>query len=44
MEKGARNEPLFVKLVAQKIADVKQISLEEVAQITTQNAKTILNI
>ncbi|EKE20030.1 MAG: Hydrolase, TatD family, partial [uncultured bacterium] len=44
MEKGIRNEPLFVKLVAQKIADVKGISLEEVAQITSQNAKSVLNV
>jgi TatD DNase family protein len=44
MEKGARNEPLFVKLVAQKIADVKQISLEEVARVTSLNAKSVLGI
>jgi len=44
LEKGIRNEPLFVKEVAQKIADVKEISLEEVAEITTQNAKLILNL
>ncbi|NTW27079.1 MAG: TatD family hydrolase [Candidatus Moranbacteria bacterium] len=42
LERGIRNEPLFVKEVAQKIADVKGISIEEVAQITSQNAKRIL--
>jgi TatD DNase family protein len=44
LERGMRNEPLFVKEVAQKIADVKGISLEEVADTTTTNAKRILNI
>jgi len=44
MEKGTRNEPLFVKQVAQKIADVKGITLENVAKATTKNAKEILMI
>jgi len=39
--KGERNEPTYVKLVAEKIAQIKQISAEEVAEITTQNAKTL---
>ena len=44
LERGIRNEPLFVKEVAQKIADVKGITLEEVAEKTFQNAKNALNI
>ncbi|KKQ52793.1 MAG: Hydrolase, TatD family [Parcubacteria group bacterium GW2011_GWD2_38_11] len=44
LERGIRNEPLFVKEVAQKIADVKGISLEEVAEATTQNAKRVLSL
>lgn len=44
LERGSRNEPLFVKQVAQKIADVKDIAIEEVAKITTQNAKLVLGI
>lgn len=44
LEKGSRNEPLFVKEVAQKIADVKNISIEEVAEVTTENAKFVLGI
>jgi TatD DNase family protein len=44
MEKGTRNEPQFVKLVAQKIAEVKNISAEEVAEITTKSAFNILGI
>jgi TatD DNase family protein len=44
LERGLRNEPLFVKEVAQKIADVKGLTLKEVAEITSQNAKKILSI
>jgi TatD DNase family protein len=41
-QKGERNEPSLVKLVAEKIAQVKDISVEEVAQQTTKNAKKTL--
>jgi len=44
LERGSRNEPLFVKEVAQKIADVKNISIEEVAKMTTENAKRVLGL
>ncbi|WP_245705933.1 TatD family hydrolase [Catalinimonas alkaloidigena] len=36
--RGKRNEPAFVPLVAQRIADLKQTSLEAVAKATTENA------
>jgi len=44
LERGSRNEPLFVRQVAQKIADVKGLSLEEVVKITTENAKKVLSL
>ena len=44
LEKDKRNEPIFVKVVAEKIAAVKGISVEEVAEVTTQNAKAVLDI
>jgi TatD DNase family protein len=44
LEKEKRNEPIFVKLVAEKIAEIKEISIEEVARITTENAKKIFDI
>jgi len=43
-KKGERNEPILVELVAQKIADIKGISIDEVAKVTTQNAKKVFNI
>jgi TatD DNase family protein len=44
LERRKRNEPVFVKLVAEKIAKIKEISVEEVGRITTENAKAVLNI
>lgn len=43
-KKGERNEPMYVKYVAQKIANVKEISVEEVEKVTTENAKNIFQI
>ena len=43
-KKGERNEPILVDLVAQKIAYIKGISLEEVARITTENAREVFMI
>jgi TatD DNase family protein len=42
--RGKRNESGYVRLVAEKLAAIKGISLEEVARITTENAKNIFGI
>ncbi len=42
--RGKRNESLYVKYVAEKIAEIKGISLAEVAEHTTANAKRYFNI
>ena len=42
--KTERNEPLFVKYVAEEIARIKGISVDEVASVTTKNAKTLFGI
>jgi TatD DNase family protein len=39
-----RNEPLFVKYVAEKVAEIKKISYEEIEETTTQNAKKLFKI
>ena len=42
--RGKRNEPAYLKLIAQKIADLKNITLDEVANATTDNAKKLFKI
>lgn len=42
--RGKRNEPSYVKYVAETIAELKGISFEEVAQITSENAKKLFGI
>ncbi len=42
--RGRRNEPAYVKHVAEKIAEVKGVSFEEIARITTANTKEAFNI
>ncbi len=37
--RGKRNEPLYVKYLAREIAGIKEISIDEVAEVTTHNAK-----
>ncbi|WP_017754907.1 TatD family hydrolase [Calidifontibacillus oryziterrae] len=42
--RGKRNEPAFVKLVAQQIAELKGITYEELAKKTSENAKRLFRI
>jgi TatD DNase family protein len=42
--RGKRNEPSFVRFVAEKIADIKKISFKEVVQMSTENAKKLFNL
>jgi TatD DNase family protein len=42
--RGRRNEPAYVKFLAGEIAKIKEISQEEVADVTTENAKTFFGI
>lgn len=41
--RGEENSPAYVKFVAEEIANLKNISFEEVAEETTNNAKKIFN-
>jgi TatD DNase family protein len=42
--RGKRNEPAYVKYVAEKIAKIKGIRLDEAAEQTTKNAKDLFNL
>jgi TatD DNase family protein len=42
--RGKRNEPLYVKYLAKEIAGIKEVNLEEVARITTDNAKSFFKL
>jgi TatD DNase family protein len=42
--RGKRNKPSYVKYVAEKIAELKNISVDEVIRVTTENAKKIYRI
>jgi len=42
--RGKRNEPVNVLFVAEKIAELKMISSEEVARVTTENAKNFFKL
>ena len=39
--RGKRNEPVYTKYVAEEVARIKEISVEQVIKVTTENAKKI---
>ncbi len=41
--RGKRNEPAFVVNTAEVLAQIKGVSIEEMAQITTRNFLTLFN-
>ncbi|KLK98244.1 hydrolase TatD [Bacillus pumilus] len=42
--RGKRNEPSYVKYIAEQIAELREISFEELAELTTKNAKKVFRI
>lgn len=42
--RGKENQPAYIKFTAQEIANLKEISFEEIDAITTSNAEKIFNI
>jgi len=42
--RGKRNESAYIKLIAQKIAQIYGMGLEDIAAITTQNSKNIFGV
>jgi len=42
--RGKRNEPSYVRYTAQKIAEIKKVSFEKVAEVTTENALRVYRL
>jgi len=42
--RGKRNEPILVKKVAERIAEIKHLTIERVAEITFENARNFFRI
>jgi TatD DNase family protein len=42
--RGKRNEPSYVKLVAEKLSALCKLSVEEIAELTTANAKKLFKL
>ena len=42
--RGKRNESAYLRIIAERLADIKGLSLEEVDRVTTDNAKSLFNI
>jgi TatD DNase family protein len=42
--RGKRNEPAYIKLIAAKLAELYQLSVEEIADQTTNNTKQLFGI
>jgi TatD DNase family protein len=42
--RGKRNEPAYLEYVVQKIAEIKKVDINEVANVTTKNAERLFSI
>ena len=42
--RGKRNQPVYTKYVAEEIARIKEVPIEKVIEITTENAKKIYGL
>lgn len=42
--RGKRNEPAYIPVIAQKVADVLDLNVDDVSKITDENARTLFNI
>ena len=42
--RGQRNEPSYIPLIAQRIAELKEVALDEVAAVTTASARSLFHL
>lgn len=42
--RGKRNEPAYTRLVAERLAELKELPLDEIARVTTKNAERLFKI
>ncbi len=42
--RGQRNEPAYIAFIAQKVAELRQMSLEELKLVTFQNTQELFGI
>ncbi|MES1197678.1 MAG: TatD family hydrolase, partial [Chitinophagaceae bacterium] len=42
--RGKRNECSYIKYVAQKLAAIKEMEVEEIAAVTTKNAESLFRL
>ena len=42
--RGKRNEPAFVRYIGEKVAEIKGITLSEVAKQTSENARELYGV
>jgi TatD DNase family protein len=42
--RGKRNESSYAKIVAEKLAEIYNLSIEEIARVTTENSKAVFGI
>ena len=42
--RGKRNEPAFISIIAEKLAEINNIPVNEIANITTQNAQKLFGL
>jgi TatD DNase family protein len=42
--RGKRNEPAYIPIIAEKVAELCGLSIDEVADITTKNAVRLFNL
>jgi TatD DNase family protein len=43
-QRGKRNEPAFIPLIAEKIAELRQVSVDEIGQQLTSNARRLFGL